>query len=243
MDDAQIDDSVLPFIPDPNAVRGPYPILTGPVDDPYILIDQDLMHGVTKESQELLDKVVQTYIAHRDGVNLQAGDLLLLDNPRAMHGRSQFTPRFDGKDRFIARGFVARTVVVCGRGCSRTVARSPRSTAERPATCASPRAAGPFPVVGGWPRPDARVAHPFRSRRRLTMSSTPETTTTHCGWRGLGTLPVVVAVLTFFSALQMALIAFGNITDFDTISRSSRGCSVCRRRTSAARPARASTPM
>lgn len=48
------------------------------------------------------------------------------------------------------------------------------------------------------------------------MSSTPETTTTHRGWRGLGTLPVVVAVLTFFSALQMALIAFGNITDFDT---------------------------
>lgn len=104
----QIDDSFKPFIPDPNAVRGPYPILTGPVDDPYILIDQDLMHGVTKESQELLDKVVQTYIAYRDGVNLQAGDLLLLDNPRAMHGRSQFTPRFDGKDRFIARGFVVR---------------------------------------------------------------------------------------------------------------------------------------
>ena len=25
-----------------------------------------------------------------------------------MHGRSQFTPRFDGKDRFIARGFVVR---------------------------------------------------------------------------------------------------------------------------------------
>ena len=35
-------------------------------------------------------------------------------------------------------------------------------------------------------------------------------------WHGLGSLPVVVAVLTFFSALQMALIAFGNITDFDT---------------------------
>lgn len=104
----QIDDSFKPFIPDPNAVRGPYPILTGPVDDPYILIDQDLMHGVTRESQELLDKVVQTYIEHRDGVALEAGDLLLLDNPRAMHGRSLFSPRFDGKDRFIARGFVVR---------------------------------------------------------------------------------------------------------------------------------------
>lgn len=104
----QIDDSFKPFIPDPNAVRGPYPIITGPEDDPYILIDQDLMHGVTKDAQELLDKVVQTYVAHRDGVALQAGDLLMLDNPRAMHGRSMYSPRFDGKDRFIARGFVVR---------------------------------------------------------------------------------------------------------------------------------------
>ena len=104
----QIDDSFKPYIPDPNAVRGPYPIISGPDDDPYILIDQDLMHGVTKDAQELLDKVVQTYVAHRDGHALQAGDMLMLDNPRAMHGRSQYTPRFDGKDRFIARGFVVR---------------------------------------------------------------------------------------------------------------------------------------
>jgi len=104
----QIDDSFKPFIPNPNAVRGPYPILTGPEDDPYILIDQDLMHGVTREAQELLNKVVQTYVDHRDGHALAAGDLLMLDNPRAMHGRSQYTPRFDGKDRFIARGFVVR---------------------------------------------------------------------------------------------------------------------------------------
>ena len=104
----QIDDSFKPFIPDPNAVRGPYPILTGPEDDPYILIDQDLMHGVTREAQELLNKVIQTYVENRDGHALQAGDLLMLDNPRAMHGRSQYTPRFDGKDRFIARGFVVR---------------------------------------------------------------------------------------------------------------------------------------
>ena len=49
------------------------------------------------------------------------------------------------------------------------------------------------------------------SDRTATASAT-----TAPRWRGLGTLPVVVAVLTAFSALQMALIAFGNITDFDT---------------------------
>jgi L-asparagine oxygenase len=103
-----IDDSFRPFIPDPEAVRGPYPINTGPEDDPYVLIDQDLMHGITAEAQQLLNKVVEVYIANRAAHNLQAGDLLMLDNLRAMHGRSMYSPRFDGKDRFIARGFVVR---------------------------------------------------------------------------------------------------------------------------------------
>lgn len=103
-----IDESFQPFLPNPDAIRGPFAILNGPDDDPYVLVDQDLMHGVTPEAQELLERVVTVYIEHRDAHNLQAGDLLMLDNLRAMHGRSMYTPRFDGKDRFIARGFVVR---------------------------------------------------------------------------------------------------------------------------------------
>lgn len=103
-----IDESFQPYIPDPDAVRGPFPILNGPDDDPYVLVDQDLMHGITAEAQRLLQKVVEVYIGNRDAHVLQAGDLLMLDNLRAMHGRSMYAPRFDGKDRFIARGFVVR---------------------------------------------------------------------------------------------------------------------------------------
>lgn len=103
-----IDESFQPYIPNPDDVRGPFPILTGPEDDPYIRVDQELMHGITADAQRLLRKVVDTYIEHRDAHVLQPGDLLMLDNLRAMHGRSMFTPRFDGKDRFIARGFVVR---------------------------------------------------------------------------------------------------------------------------------------
>jgi L-asparagine oxygenase len=103
-----IDESFQPFIPNPDAIRGPFPILNGPDDDPYVLVDQDLMHGITADAQKLLEKVVQVYIENRDAHNLQPGDLLMLDNLRAMHGRSMYSPRFDGKDRFIARGFVVR---------------------------------------------------------------------------------------------------------------------------------------
>ena len=103
-----IDESFKPYIPEPEAVRGPFPILNGPESDPYLLVDQDLMHGITAEAQRLLMRVVETYIAHRDAHVLQPGDLLMLDNLRAMHGRSMYSPRFDGKDRFIARGFIIR---------------------------------------------------------------------------------------------------------------------------------------
>ncbi len=37
---------------------------------------------------------------------LEAGDLLVVDNAVAVHGRSPFTARFDGLDRWLQRTFV-----------------------------------------------------------------------------------------------------------------------------------------
>ncbi|PRY13451.1 TfdA family taurine catabolism dioxygenase TauD [Kineococcus rhizosphaerae] len=102
-----VDESFADFL-DTREVRGPFSILSGEIDDPTMLIDQDLMHGITKRAQALLERVLEIYVAHRHAVVLQPGDVLLLDNLRAMHGRSPFTPRFDGTDRFISRGFVVR---------------------------------------------------------------------------------------------------------------------------------------
>ncbi|HEY5875714.1 MAG TPA: TauD/TfdA family dioxygenase, partial [Ilumatobacteraceae bacterium] len=39
-------------------------------------------------------------------VTLEPGDLLVVDNSVAVHGRSPFTPRFDGTDRWLQRTFV-----------------------------------------------------------------------------------------------------------------------------------------
>ena len=39
-------------------------------------------------------------------VVLEAGDLLVVDNTVAVHGRSPFVPRFDGTDRWLQRTFV-----------------------------------------------------------------------------------------------------------------------------------------
>ena len=39
-------------------------------------------------------------------VVLEPGDLLVVDNNVAVHGRSPFTARFDGTDRWLQRSFV-----------------------------------------------------------------------------------------------------------------------------------------
>ena len=41
--------------------------------------------------------------AHHSEIVLRPGDLFILDNSRAIHGRSSFAPRWDGNDRWLCR--------------------------------------------------------------------------------------------------------------------------------------------
>jgi L-asparagine oxygenase len=92
-------------------VRGPLAIIDGAEDDPTIVFDQDLMSGVTEEAGAMIARVVDIYRAERFSVTLEPGQILLVDNLRAVHGRSPFTPNFDGSDRFISRSFAIRDLV------------------------------------------------------------------------------------------------------------------------------------
>jgi hypothetical protein len=53
-----------------------------------------------------------------------------------------------------------------------------------------------------------------------SAASTPRSNTGGGGWLALGTLPVIATVLVARNALYLLLVAFGNITDFDTNQRS-----------------------
>ncbi len=86
-------------------VRGPLPIINGMRSDPTLLFDQDLMVGLTDESNEMIRKIVDIYYKHRHGHNLKPGEIMFIDNRRAVHGRSPFYPKFDGNDRFLIRCF------------------------------------------------------------------------------------------------------------------------------------------
>jgi L-asparagine oxygenase len=87
-------------------LRGPFPIVEGSDEDPFIRFDQDLFWGVSREAEELRRRVIDLYPQLRTSHTLAPGELLLIDNHRVIHGRSPFKVRFDGSDRFVVRSFV-----------------------------------------------------------------------------------------------------------------------------------------
>lgn len=90
------------------AVRGPMPVMYGAADDPFLVVDQDLMRGTDQVAQDLLERVNSACLEGRSAHTLRPGEVLILDNKRAAHGRSDFIARFDGTDRFVIRSFVVR---------------------------------------------------------------------------------------------------------------------------------------
>jgi L-asparagine oxygenase len=86
-------------------IRGPMSILSENIDDPILTFDQDLMFGITEESKPFINKIVDIYYNKRISHVLQPGEIILIDNLRAVHGRSPFLPNYDGNDRFIVRCF------------------------------------------------------------------------------------------------------------------------------------------
>jgi L-asparagine oxygenase len=92
---------------------GPVPLLRG--EGPKRLAAFDLACGTrgideaAKNALNELRKAAQTPgITKR--VHLQSGDLLVLDNRRCIHGRTPFSAQFDGKDRWMLRVYIRRSL-------------------------------------------------------------------------------------------------------------------------------------
>jgi alpha-ketoglutarate-dependent taurine dioxygenase len=64
------------------------------------------MVGLDADATAALDRLRAAVDEVQLKVFLEAGDLLVVDNQVAVHGRSPFTPRFDGTDRWLQRTFV-----------------------------------------------------------------------------------------------------------------------------------------
>jgi L-asparagine oxygenase len=90
----------------PNEYGPVRPVISGTPTEPTFVFDADLTAGTDPAAEDALVAVRQAIEEVQTSVVLEPGDLLVVDNNLAVHGRSPFAARFDGTDRWLQRSFV-----------------------------------------------------------------------------------------------------------------------------------------
>jgi Fe(II)/alpha-ketoglutarate-dependent arginine beta-hydroxylase len=85
-------------------------ILFGGESQPYLCVDPDCMTSVTEEAAGALRRLCAEINSKIQEVVLRPGEILFLDNYRAVHGRKPFHARFDGTDRWLKRMNITRNL-------------------------------------------------------------------------------------------------------------------------------------
>ncbi len=89
-----------------SAAPGPHPVLDGSPDDPDLQVDFAATRPLTPAASDALAELGRAFEQVAVTSRLQPGDLVVVDNHVTVHGRSAFTPRYDGADRWLQRTFV-----------------------------------------------------------------------------------------------------------------------------------------
>jgi L-asparagine oxygenase len=87
---------------------GPVRVLDGGIFRPRLRCDFAETRGLDDEAQAALDALYGAACATLIEIRLDAGDMLLIDNHDAFHGRTPFPFFRNGNDRWLLRTFIAR---------------------------------------------------------------------------------------------------------------------------------------
>ncbi|MGA4846197.1 TauD/TfdA family dioxygenase [Streptomyces sp. G5(2025)] len=82
------------------------PVLSGDPADPDIRVDLAATRPVTERAAEALRDLQDHFTRSAATYRLNPGELAIVDNRVTVHGRTEFTPRYDGTDRWLQRTFV-----------------------------------------------------------------------------------------------------------------------------------------
>lgn len=80
-------------------------ILSGRLDDPFMVYDSDLIKSHDKEAKQAQMKLDKALRNNMQYITLEPGDLVIIDNRRCVHSRTQFKAYYDGFDRWLQRSF------------------------------------------------------------------------------------------------------------------------------------------
>ncbi|MGW1810677.1 TauD/TfdA family dioxygenase [Streptomyces sp. NPDC002078] len=89
-------------------VSAPHAVLAGPRAAPTIRYNTHNTTGATERASDALAalRTALEQVARR--IRLRPGQLAVLDNRVVVHGRTAFTPRYDGRDRWLRRCYAVR---------------------------------------------------------------------------------------------------------------------------------------
>lgn len=106
---------VVPSPPSHHAAQGgvqwsqPRPLIDGPTDKPELLLHLPDMKCLDPTARPVFEKFKAAMNDSKtiNGVALEPGDLVIVNNRKAAHGRCFFTPRYDGADRWLQRVYLS----------------------------------------------------------------------------------------------------------------------------------------
>lgn len=85
----------------------PHAVLADSAEDPVLRIDEAATRPLDAAAAAAMAELSELFQDSYQAVRLAPGDLAIVDNRVTVHGRSAFTPRYDGRDRWLQRTFVA----------------------------------------------------------------------------------------------------------------------------------------
>jgi L-asparagine oxygenase len=88
----------------------PHRVVFGPADAPYLRFNSHNTKALTGEGDKALTALVEALEEVCVDMVLQPGQLVVLDNHVAAHGRCGFAPRYDGRDRWLRRCYATTSL-------------------------------------------------------------------------------------------------------------------------------------
>lgn len=96
-------------IPGPRPSAGPHPVIFGPAGRPFMRFNSHNTAGDHPRARAALRALASALEQVCHDLVLAPGDLVVLDNHVVVHGRTAFTPRYDGQDRWLRRFYSLRS--------------------------------------------------------------------------------------------------------------------------------------
>jgi L-asparagine oxygenase len=93
-----------------DVLSSPLAVISGPSDSPEIVISANGVRGLTDEAGQALKDLQQACQEAACQVMLEPGTALLINNRKGLHARSQFLAQHDGRDRWLQRTYIRRSL-------------------------------------------------------------------------------------------------------------------------------------